>query len=350
MRGTELGTDAVQSLTTSGTGVGRTRKRTAYHWYASTVFAVLMWSCLMVGMAYRQVPTALDDYNYLNHFAQNASYSTDGFTYIREVVSEPCWRLYTFVMSRLLSPADCIRFTIFVSLLLIAIAGFKSGRPLLFLLLYAVPPSLLTTVNYLQIRQGLALAVFLLTLSYKPKSVLKSSILPALIHSSFLLLIPLAAIRETSGRIRIVVVGFGLGLLALFASGDLTLSTVLGRRAFYLTETTDLNFKYWFVLGVLSILILYLGRIMRRSDALSSNVLILSSLNAFAALLLSLPLPAVAGRFFCNSTGMQVYGLSRIKYNRWQKWAILVVWGAFSFYSLLRYSDSDFFKTFVSLI
>jgi hypothetical protein len=325
---------------------------------AIKLLAIFVWAGLIISFSLRVVPTSLDDNNYLNYFnGTEVEYSAADsmlgrlYTY---AANEPLWEAYSYSIDRIFSPENCVRITIAISLLLLAIAAFLSGRPLLFLAMYATTPELLFNINYTQIREGFALAVFLTVLRLS-RSIKLSALLACLIHSSFILLLMAAFVREVKTRTQ-AAVAISISIIGSFLLwSQLGASGLLGRRNYYqdLIDTNNPNF--WVVSISISIAVFLLARRYSRMGnvgQIRAEILDISVLNTIGALLFSIFVAPIAGRFIIISDVLQIYALSDRKTLRSQPvWAFIFVWLLFQTYELYGNVQHglDFFVSFKSL-
>jgi len=315
-------------------------------------------------MSLREVPTSLDDFNYQDHFAGNQLESVrphESITaFYRFVANEPLWSGYTSLLGTIVTPANAIRLTIGLSIALIAFAALTSGRPILFLLLYAATPQLLFTMNYTQLRQGFALAVFMFLLSVT-RSARKSAFVACLLHSSFLLMLLAALATEaktTKRSLAIIAIGVLAAYLLLSGFGA---EWLLGsRRDFYLDWQNTLTINFFLGAGLTAFAFLVLAWIYSRSegkDSTRTRLIYLSIGNTIGALLMLILAP-VAGRFLINSAAIQAYVLSSRPPGKARdstklaEGLVIVGVGSFQLYQLLRAWEGglDFFVSFRSLL
>lgn len=326
---------------------------------ALKLFAILAWTTLIVFFSLRAVPTSLDDNNYMNYFngievEQDVSGSTLGQAYLY-VTNEPAWRLYCYLMGSIFSAEDCVRITIAISLFLLAIAAFMGGRPLLFLAMYTLNSGLLLNLNYTQIRQGLALAVFLLAIRLCRSSKI-SAFLACLIHSSFILLLIAAFARGIKTRSQLLIamlVGAAGGLVLVL---HMSISGLLGRRTQYLAWSDSNNLNFWIGSIAFMIAAFLLARwySSKRNDLhCQAELLDVSVFNTLGAMLFSVFVAPVGGRFMLNSDALQIHVLSDRKLPRDEPfWLFFLGWMMFQAYELHSRAGNglDFFATFHSLL
>ncbi|WHZ20048.1 MAG: hypothetical protein OJF55_002197 [Rhodanobacteraceae bacterium] len=326
---------------------------------ALKLFAALLWAGVIVFFSFRAVPTSLDDNNYIHYFNGTeteyvVSRSAVDRAYVY-VTNEPAWRLYCYLMGSAFSPEDCVRITIGLGLLLLAIAAFLGGRPLLFLAMYVVNAGLLFNINYTQIRQGFALAVFLLAIRFC-RSFKISAFLACLIHSSFILLVMAAFARgvKTRSQLLLAMLVSSIGGLVLFT--QVGVSGLLGRRTQYLSWNDSNNLNFWIGSIAFMIAAFLLARwYAHKKNDISRQVemLDISVFNSIGAMLFSILLAPVAGRFMLNSDALQISALSDRKVPRDEPfWLFLGGWMVFQAYELHSHIGKglDFFVTFHSLL
>jgi EpsG family len=155
-----------------------------------------LWVLLAIGisliLATRQIYIARDDENYLNYFLA----IDDGFSNLNDdwwhfVLEEPLWRLYASNMGNIFGVVHALRITIFFSSLMFIVASgnITRGAWLFVFLVFVIDDCLASQMYYNQIRQGLALSIFL-TIIAIGLSPFWGAVVASLVHSSFLLVIP----------------------------------------------------------------------------------------------------------------------------------------------------------------
>jgi hypothetical protein len=345
-------TISIDTLVTSSPAADRSRR------VAIKLFAIFVWAALIIFFSLRAVPTSLDDSNYMNYFTgTGVEYNTATGTFGRlysYATQEPIWKTYSYFIGRIFSPENSVRVTIAISLLLLAIAAFLAGRPILFLAMYAVTPELLFNINYTQIRQGLALAVFLVVAKLS-RSIKIGALFACLIHSSFILLLLAAFIREAKTRTHAVIAIFVSAIGGLLLLSQIGIAGLLGRRNHYVTLVDSRNLMFWIVSIAIVIIVFFLARWYSRVGNVAQSrakVLDISVLNTVGALLISIFVAPIAGRFIINSDALQIYALSDPKaFRRGPFWLFVFGWILFQTYELYGsvQHGTDFFVSFRSL-
>ena len=156
--------------------INNTYKRNIYY-----IFALLV----ALFLAAREIPTQLDDVNYINyvHFSgQIIAQNIKDISFI--VVDEPLWLVINFLLGIIIDPIMAVRIIIFVSVFLILFAlGKYTNYSLLSIIFYLLIEQIVKN-NILHLRQGLAIAVFIFAFSLKGKWK-NLMFLSPLIHTSF---------------------------------------------------------------------------------------------------------------------------------------------------------------------
>lgn len=229
--------------------------------------AAYVWG-LFLGMALllsvRSLYIAWDDENYIAQFEGGASEEVAWHDLIAwpALLDEPLWKLYAAQVGEIAGPEGALRLTIFLSVLIFLYSATKIGRGAwLFILFFFVLSDVMAVQMYFnQIRQGLALSVFLLTIVAGGGLIL-AALLASAIHTSFLFVLPCAFIAILAREKRYAI---PLGLIATVILsallnqflGDLD----FGRRSGLYEPTGALNANYYIAtLPQLSV-VFYLAR------------------------------------------------------------------------------------------
>lgn len=323
------------------------------------VVSVFLWATIIILFTFRIVPSSLDDVNYINYFRGLSIYQTQsgGLLYhlYQYIINEPLWLTYTKLLSVFFTPEDCVRVTIGISLVFLAFSSFINGRPLTFLLLYATAPNLLLVMDYTQLRQGLAIAIFMLLFS-TTKSVKKGALVACLVHSSFLLLLLASFLYSAKRNVWSIVIGLvGLAVTFFILSRSESGLILGGRRDFYLSWQDVLNVKFWIIIITITVAFFVFARRLARAG-ISNRQLVaiidLSVMNTIGALLFLIIAP-VAGRFIVNSYTLQATALSSKGVPRTQIYWVfffgLILFNIYELSAAFR-GGMDFFLTFNSLL
>lgn len=222
---------------------------------------------MFVGLALllsvRPLYVAHDDWNYIAYFegATPLDIGALGAWYV-SFFEEPLWRLYASQIGELIGAENALRFTIFISTLMFLYAANKIGRGawLFIVCFFVLSDAMAVQMYYNQIRQGLALSIFLLTV-VAGGGIIVGALLASSIHASFLVAVPCAFVAVLARDRRYVIP------LALLATIVLTVVVSkfigeidLGRRAETYELTMVLNKNYYtFVFLQLSV-VFYLAR------------------------------------------------------------------------------------------
>jgi hypothetical protein len=199
----------------------------------------------------------LDEQSYIDYFVAAATVDW-GQLFFGESLSffgiaiglfteELLWRVWTVVVAPFLSPGGAVVFTVAVLNLLILRACWTLGRPNLALLVWIVAPYGLAAIGVMQIRQGFGLAVFFYFALVRERPVI-GALLAALIHSTFLVVIPFAVLAHLTWRRPLLLIA---GLVVAGASAAIVAGALFdifgGRRIqdYIPTEgATSLNYVF----------------------------------------------------------------------------------------------------------
>lgn len=134
----------------------------------------------------REIPLAADDNNYLDYFSYGY---LDNFLNL-SVINEPLWRAYSSIIGSVFGDENSLRITIFlgVFLFLDALATVNSKAFLFVFLVFLVSSDLAVQLYFNQIRQGFALAIFLL-IAVRFSMPIRGAIVAALFHTSFVVVV-----------------------------------------------------------------------------------------------------------------------------------------------------------------
>jgi hypothetical protein len=181
----------------------------------------------------------LDEEAYIDYFVEAASldweqlFFSEPISYVRVAIGlfteEILWRVWTVAVAPFVAPSDAVVITVAVLNLLILRACWSLERPNLALIAWIVAPVGLAVIGVMQIRQGFGLAVFLYLALVQQRPIL-ASLVAAMIHATFLVVIPFAVLAHLAWRHRasalvLAIVG---GVGAAIAAG--MLFDILGGR------------------------------------------------------------------------------------------------------------------------
>jgi hypothetical protein len=150
--------------------------------------------------------------------------------FVRLWTEEILWLLWTTVVGNLMSPEAGVYFTVAVLNALVAASLRDCRNRSLALALWILMPLGFAVVGTYQIRQGLALAVWLY-LGVRRGRLVTGSLVAAMIHTTFGLLAVLSLIatrRELSAKVRLAILGVVCVILALL--GEALFQMYGGRR------------------------------------------------------------------------------------------------------------------------
>ncbi len=208
---------------------------------------------------------ATDDLNYMAYFEETYLKQFDNFWLY--FIEEPLWRLYSSLMGNILNAEDLLRITIFISTIAFLYSGSKLGHGAWVLIFFAflVDGSLATQMYYNQIRQGVALSIFMLTIVLGGGPIL-GAITAAAIHSSFLVVLPCIIISILIIRKKFILFATTVFIILLIIltmqlnNIDFLYGIDLGRRSEMYEFTGVLNVKFYLVALIQYGVTLYLAR------------------------------------------------------------------------------------------
>jgi hypothetical protein len=226
-------------------------------------------SLLIISISYAIFLSALpvDGFMDRDNYLVYAEYSLDIFQSNTDqgigytLANEPLWLLINIFLSFFLSPEDCVRVIVFFSSFIVSFLILRADpRYFLLLFLFLLDPEVLTN-HVIHLRQGLAIAVFLLGWFSQNKSFRWFFIiLSPFIHSSFIFVVPLLFLNNillmlhfSSVWLLVFYVLFGL----FFDFAGVSLAAQIGARQgdeyqSFETNITGLGFIYWlFFAGIL---------------------------------------------------------------------------------------------------
>jgi hypothetical protein len=204
------------------------------------------------------------------------------------LVEEPLWRLITILLSRVLDPeAAVIAVASAIQVLMVA-ATQKYRRPLLALSLWILLPVGYAVIGTYQLRQGLAFAVWIFMLSRHSNRPLAAAVLAGLIHTTFLILVPISLVvarKELPPLFRLLGI-FALSV-ALMLIGDMIFESFGGRRALQYTGLEH-EFTLNYAVGLLILSTYPAVVLFARAQGLGSRFLPLGSQHTYVCTYLGL--------------------------------------------------------------
>ncbi|WGJ16192.1 hypothetical protein QEV83_08105 [Methylocapsa sp. D3K7] len=208
-------------------------------------------------MADRELYTAFDDENNIAYFKADSAEIVQRISSLQDpkflVFDEPLWDIYTAFTGILLGPEDAFRLTLFLSTFLFLYCStiLGGGNWIIITFLFLIHYGLATQMYYNQMRQGVALSVFLVLLvslkilSNSSRKIF-SSFIAIFIHTSFLVVFASALVSAMKPIIRIIVGILGIStLLLLFQTQDLFEFVNAGRREGLYEGTDSLNLNFY---------------------------------------------------------------------------------------------------------
>lgn len=212
--------------------------------------AVFVIIALLLGA--RPIGLALDDYRYLDYFEQADWYhflETLKLTDYSWILEEPLWQLVTHALSSFLDPDTSFRLMIFVSVGLYAWSFRRAPAAALLFVPFAflVCPSLFAQVYFNQLRQGLAISLFLALLSLGWRMYPIGAAISGLVHTSQLALLPIVAKSSRGVAIHIAIGAAAFAALALGVFPFSVHDVELGRRGDIYGFEGALNVRFFIV-------------------------------------------------------------------------------------------------------
>jgi hypothetical protein len=188
-------------------------------------------------LATRNMHIAPDDESYLNYFSSFfnnplADLKDDWWNF---TLNEPLWRLYASGMGDLFTAESGFRITLFFSSLLFLLASGRltHGAWLFIFFTFALDNAFATEMYLNQIRQGVALSVFLTIITSGVNPML-GALVASFVHSSFLTVIPCFLLSWAIVKLN---VHWFIGVILILASAFLLYRVMpnidMGRRSDY---------------------------------------------------------------------------------------------------------------------
>jgi hypothetical protein len=179
--------------------------------------SLLVWGALVVIMGAYAVGIdrtfLIDQSNYLDNFA--AAPTLDWLSRVAPEDSprwglivglfseEILWQVWTTVLGSVFTPPAAVILTVCVANLLIALSVMRLANPALGLIIWILVPVGFAVTGLLQLRQGFAFAVMLYFALRMNRPVL-GTLIAAMIHTTFALVLPFALIAWLCGQQRLV--------------------------------------------------------------------------------------------------------------------------------------------------
>jgi len=220
------------------------------------VYAVFIGIALILSA--RNLYIALDDAAYIDYFSHNTYWfdapASEDWDWWRLIIEEPLWNMYTTAMGAELGPEAALRVTIFISVFLYLffaskLAGGAWGTTIF---LFALHPHLGVQMYFNQIRQGVALSIFLMLVSIlrvrTPVRIGAAAAAAALLHSSFIMTTVLTVLYVVKPSVRILASVLGaFALIAVARNIDIFSLIETGRREGLYATTAAVNVNFYIV-------------------------------------------------------------------------------------------------------
>lgn len=221
--------------------------------------AIVVFSLIAFILSARTLYAALDDANYIEYFSSNTDWygqlTSDSPDWWLLILGEPLWNSYTTVAGAALGPETAFRATIFVSAFayLFFSAKLANGNWFVTTLLFLLHSDIGSQMYFNQVRQGVALSVFLALVSILrirnvPVRMAVASSIAALVHSSFIVLVATVGIFVLKPRMRIVA-PLAVAAVLFGSSRYVNLFDLVnaGRRAGLYANANILNMNFYIV-------------------------------------------------------------------------------------------------------
>jgi EpsG family len=234
-----------------------------------TPSALIAFVLVAYALSSRPLYTALDDAGYIEYFSNNSFWlsatGNEDWYWWRWIIEEPLWNIYCAWLGEMLGPEAAFRTTIFLSVFMYLFFASKlsGGNWAITFLLFVFHPHLATQMYHNQVRQGVALSVFVAlasTLSLNSwKKMGVASGVAALVHSSFLLVFVAIASYIVKPSLRIPAALAAISILIIISqSVDLSSVIDMGRRRDVYLQQSLLNVNFYIVSITLYSFVFYL--------------------------------------------------------------------------------------------
>ena len=182
----------------------------------------------------------IDQQNYVDYFSEGPTWSwlgqfanVDGgwpATIARLFTEEFLWRLWTAVIGAWLAPTSAVLLTVMLLNVFMVLACARLANANIALLIWLTLPVGFVVTGIIQIRQGMALAVFLLV-SLRLSTPVVGALLASLIHTTFLPILLFACVAAVLRRHRLLAAGATAALgIAGAEAGSAIFAAFGGRR------------------------------------------------------------------------------------------------------------------------
>jgi len=195
-------------------------------------------------LARRPLYTAADDLEYLSYFSGTSATLVDSLW--STVIEEPLWIWYSASLGGVLGPELALRVTIFIATmgLLLAATKLARGAWVFVLLAFLLDASMATLFYYIQVRNGLALSLFLTVIAFAGNSLVAAAVASS-VHTSFLVGVPCSVLTHLTGKSKLAfAAGVALTAVGVVVVGQQLQQLHLGRRTgtYEWGSTSNANF------------------------------------------------------------------------------------------------------------
>jgi hypothetical protein len=199
---------------------------------SSRVVFVVVFVFVGLLFIFRNVPLTSDDEYYLDYFSTFRDLTYD--TFISLIVDEPAFRVYTNVFSALMPPLIGFRIFIFLGIFphFLYCLKMDNGKAWLYFASYFLIVELGAHLNWVQLRQGLAVGILLIFFQYlTDKWKWLGVAFVGLIHTSMFILLPCFGMPWLKSKKTAYLIIFGVAAsLVLFPNMIEQYSFLMGRR------------------------------------------------------------------------------------------------------------------------
>ena len=229
------------------------------------IFSISIFYSLFLTFYFPLDGSIIDRSNYLN-YAENSKlislyYLNDGI--LSFLFNEPVWLMINIVLSSFLEPQNTLRTIIFVSSFTVSFLLLRNNLRYFWILLIILAFPNVIKNFIIHIRQGLAIAFFLIGWFSSSKSTKYFFfILSPFVHASFFIVVSIYLITETLKKMRFafdikLIVYLLIGLIVSFGLGFI--ASLLGMRQsneyqFIAASSSGLGFLFWLIILFLYVL------------------------------------------------------------------------------------------------
>ncbi|WP_343563044.1 EpsG family protein [Sphingobacterium sp.] len=218
---------------------------------------IILFLTIGILLSTRNLDIAKDDHNYLSYFYYRKFEEADSF--LIYLIEEPLWRLYTTSIVAVFKPENALRFTLFISTLMFLFSVNRVNvRMFIFVALIFILHSHFATQMYFnQIRQGLALSVFLFCTIYNRKPLL-GAVIATLFHTSFIFPLIIIFLISKVNSVKWIIIYSIIGIGILYLSVNVLGQLDIGRRTNSYSFESKLSVNFYISIFLRYIPLLFL--------------------------------------------------------------------------------------------